>query len=65
MGKKTKTLAEQMKADLEDARRRFGLAAMDFNVPDERLVEMRSDLRRMQDEAHRAEQKSKKLFGLF
>ncbi len=65
MGKRTKTLAEQMKADLEDARRQLGLAAMDFNVPDEHLVEMRSDLRRMRDEVNKAEQKSKKLFGIF
>ncbi len=65
MNKKTKTLVEQMKADLEDARRQLGLAALDFDIPDDRLLEMRSDLRRERDEVRERERKSKKLFGIF
>ncbi len=64
MNKKTKTLVEQMKADLEDARRQLGLAALDFDIPDDRLLEMRSDLRRERDEVRERERKSKKLFGI-
>ncbi len=65
MTKKTKTLIEQMKTDLEDARQRLGLAAFDFSTPDDRLLEIRSDLRRMRDEVRELERKSKRLFGIF
>jgi chromosome segregation ATPase len=65
MTKKTKTLVEQMRTGLEDARRQLGLAANDFSTPDDRLLEMRSDVRRLQDEVANLEKKSKRLFGIF
>ena len=65
MTKKTKTLVEQMRTGLEDARRQLGIAANDFSTPDGRLLEMRSDVRRMQDEVANLEKKSKRLFGIF
>lgn len=62
---KKDSLLQAVKADFETKRRQLGLAAMDFSLPDDRLVELRAELRRLQDEVRTLEKKSKKLFGIF
>lgn len=65
MAAKSKTLLEIEKARFEDARRQIGLAALDFTIPDEQILEMRADVRRLQDGVKKLERKSKSFFGLF
>jgi hypothetical protein len=62
---KKDSLLQAVKADFEAKRRQLGLAAMDFSLPDDTLVELRAELRRLQDEVRTLEKKSKKLFGIF
>ncbi|GLI94650.1 hypothetical protein [Methylocystis echinoides] len=62
---KKDALLNYMKADFAEKRRQLGLAAMDFSLPDDRLIELRAELRRLQDEVQAFEKKSKKLFGIF
>lgn len=59
-----KSLLQFAKVRFEDARRQLGLAAMDFSIPDDRFLEMRSEARQMQDEVKKLERKSKSLLGL-
>lgn len=65
MATKSKTLLEIEKVRFEDARRQVGLVAMDFSIPDEQFLEMRAEVRRMQDNVKKLEKKSKGLFGIF
>jgi hypothetical protein len=65
MATKKNSLLQHMRSELDEARRQLGLAAMDFSTPDDRLLELRSNLRRQQDEVAAMERKSKKLFGIF
>ncbi len=64
MGKQ-KSLLQHEKQRLDDARRQMGLAALDFTIPDDKLLEMREEVRRQQGEVRSLERKSKRLFGLF
>ncbi|WP_363347383.1 hypothetical protein [Methylocystis echinoides] len=65
MGAKQKSLLQHEQARFEDARRQMGLAAMDFSIPDEQFLELRSQVRRLQNDVKKLERKSKSLFGLF
>jgi hypothetical protein len=65
MAKKDNSLLAVMKARLDETRRQLGFAAMDFSVSDERLLELRTELRSLQDEVKTLERKSRKLFGIF
>ncbi len=65
MAKKASSLLTAMKVRLDETRRQLGFAAMDFSVPDERLLELRNELRSLQEEVKTLERKSKKLFGIF
>jgi hypothetical protein len=51
------TLADYAQEELKKARRDLGLAAMDFSIPDEQLVEMRDTVRRQAAEAQRLQKK--------
>ncbi len=64
MAAKQKSMLQYARARFEDTRREVGLAAMDFSIPDDRFLEMRSEARRMQDEVKKLERKSKNLLGL-
>ncbi len=55
-----KTLASYAEQKLEEARRDLGLAAMDFSIPDEKILEIRASVR----EAAQDVQKMKKKKGL-
>ncbi|MGJ0510267.1 MAG: hypothetical protein ACR652_24745 [Methylocystis sp.] len=52
-----KTLAAYAEEKLEDARRNLGLAAMDFSIPDERLLEIRNAVRQATIETRRLKKK--------
>jgi hypothetical protein len=51
------TLADYAQEELKKARRDLGLAAIDFSIPDEQLVEMRDTVRRQAAEAQRLSKK--------
>ena len=57
-----KTLADYTLEKLKEASRNLGLAAIDFSIPDEQLIEMRDTVRRQAAEAQRL-QKKKGLLG--
>jgi hypothetical protein len=59
-----KTLADYAQERFEEARRNLGLAATDFSIPDEKLLEIRESVRREADEARRLKKK-KGFLGLF
>ncbi len=65
MATNQKSLLQFAKVRFEDARRQLGLAAMDFSIPDDRFLEMRSEARQIQDEVKKLERKSKSLLGFF
>ncbi|MGJ0505364.1 MAG: hypothetical protein ACR65X_16785 [Methylocystis sp.] len=51
------TLADYAQEELKKARRDLGLAAIDFSIPDEQLVEMRDTVRRQAAETQRLSKK--------
>ncbi len=58
----TKTLADYAQEKYEEARRNLGLAAIDFSIPDDRLIELRKAVRLEAAEARRLKKK-KGFFG--
>jgi hypothetical protein len=59
-----KTLADYAQERFEEARRNLGLAAIDFSIPDEKILEIRESVRREAAEARRLKKK-KGFLGLF
>jgi hypothetical protein len=60
-----KSLLTHMETRLEAARRQIRDAVIDFSVPDEKVLELRADARRVLEEVKDLERKSTKngLFG--
>lgn len=58
----TKTPADYAQEKYEAARKNLGLAAIDFSIPDERLIELRKSVRLEGAEARRLKKK-KGFFG--
>lgn len=58
----TKTLADYAQEKYEEARKSLGLAAIDFSIPDDRLIELRKAVRLEGAEARRIKKK-KGVFG--
>jgi hypothetical protein len=58
----SKTIVAHMKSQLETLRRQLGAAAVDFSFPDDKLLELREEARRMAQEAEKLQSKSSKGF---
>ncbi|WP_424363317.1 hypothetical protein [Methylocystis parvus] len=58
----TKTMADYAQQKYEEARKSLGLAAIDFSIPDEKLLELRKAVRLEEAEARRLKKK-KGFFG--
>ncbi len=56
----TKSLAAYAQEKHQEARRNLGLAAIDFSIPDEKILEIREALRQ---EAQQLKKKKKGLLG--
>jgi hypothetical protein len=52
-----KTLADYAQQKHEEARRGLGLAAIDFSIPDEKILELRQSVRREAAEVRRLKKK--------
>lgn len=48
-----KTLADYTQEKLKEARRNLGLAAIDFSIPDEKILELRESVRQEAAEVQR------------
>jgi hypothetical protein len=59
---KTSLLAH-MQSQFEMARRQVADAAIDFSVPDDKVLELRTHALRLQEEVRELERKSKGLLG--
>jgi hypothetical protein len=63
MAGKPKSLLAHMRSQFEMASRKVADAAIDFNVPDDKVLELRSDALRLQEEVRELEHKSRGLLG--
>jgi hypothetical protein len=63
MAGKTKSLLAHMRSQLEMASRQLADTVIDFNVADDKVLELRSDALRMQEEVKELERKSRGVLG--